>query len=359
MNPNTKKPLKVGLVGFGKSAQLLHAPLIEHNRSLELSYIVQRHSDRARRYYPKTEIVRSFEELLETDVDVVVLLTPNPTCAESARRALQAGKHVVLEPPFSLSESDAENLVLAGTRLEKVVSVFQHRRWDGDFQTVKKLLQSGRLGEVREFESRLDTQRSLPKTTWIEENLPGTSALNELGTHLIDQALVLFGRPKRIWADIRSQRGTRGDDFFEIIADYGDTRCVLKGSFLVAEPTVRFLLRGSQGSFFKYGQDPQEAALKKGETPGDVEWGRDQEHLWGQFFGNDNSSERIETVRGNYTEFYDDLVRAVSSRRLPAVTALQARDIIKFLELARASQAGGRWIEWEKLAAVEAERMSA
>ena len=110
-----------------------------------------------------------------------------------------------------------ENLVLAGTRLEKVVSVFQHRRWDGDFQTVKKLLQSGRLGEVREFESRLDTQRSLPKTTWIEENLPGTSALNELGTHLIDQALVLFGRPKRIWADIRSQRGARGDDFFDVL----------------------------------------------------------------------------------------------------------------------------------------------
>ena len=342
--------IKVGLVGFGTVAKVFHGPLISAQPTMQSTHVVERYGDTAREHYRGVEIVRSLEELLKTEGDLVVILTPNELHKPQACQALEAGKHVVVDKPFTISSEEADEVIKTARRCSRLVSVFQNRRWDSDFLTMSKILESGRLGRLVEFESRFDRFRPSLKGGWREEPRPGSGVLYDLGSHLVDQALSLFGKPERLWADIRCQReGARVDDFFELVAHYPGLRVVLKASCLAAEPRVRFHLRGTEGAFLKYGLDPQEAALRRGELPGEAGFGVEGEQCWGCLHREVDGRavvQRVSSEKGAYEEYYADISRAIREEKEPAVTARQARNTIRFLELALESQAQRRWVDW-------------
>lgn len=338
-------PIKVGLVGYGKSARIFHAPFIQHIPELSLKTVVQRHDDDAREDYPEVEIVRSTEALLkDEEVDLVVITTPNTSHYKLARLALEAGRHVIVEKPFVTASTQAQELIELAEQQGLLLSVYQNRRWDGDFLTIRKLIDSGAFGRLVEYESRYDRFRNHPKAgkAWREKDLAGSGILYDLGSHLIDQAQVLFGLPEIITADIRRQRSFgETDDYFDLDLHYGSgLKVILKAGMLVREETPRFRLHGTKGSFVKYGMDPQEEALKEGRRPGDENWGEEPETRWGTLISevNGNSVERkVETEQGCYQEFYREIIRAIGQGGKPAVTAEEARNTIRIIELAKRS----------------------
>jgi len=319
--------IQTGLVGYGSSARLFHAPLIQTTPGLNIKKVVQRHADSAAQEYPEVEIVRSTEELLEDDeIELVVITTPNTSHYKLTRMALEAGRHVVVEKPFVPSSREAQDLINLAEEQGTMLSVFQNRRWDGDFLTVKKLIGSGAFGRLVEYESRYDRFRNHPKPgkAWREKDLPGSGILYDLGSHLIDQALVLFGTPERISADVRRQRDFGGsDDYFELDLFYEEgLKVTLQACMLVRERTPRFRLRGTQGTFVKYGMDPQEEALKTGKRPGGDGWGEEPEERWGSLItevNNKRVERKVETERGCYQEFYRGMAEAILSGEPPPV----------------------------------------
>ncbi len=268
----------VGLIGFGMAARVFHAPVIEAVPRLKLLKVVERSGDEARKRYPQVEVVRDADDLLRDDrVALVVVTTPNATHFELARRSLLAGKHVVVEKPFTNTSDEALELIELARRENRLLTVNHNRRWDGDFLTVQRILQAGMLGRPVEYESRYERFRDQPREgAWREEAGPGSGILYDLGSHLIDQALVLFGQPRAVTADIQRQREfAKADDYFELLLDYDGLKVTLKAGMLVREPGPRFRLQGTEGSFVKHGMDPQEEALKRGLTPLATNWGEE------------------------------------------------------------------------------------
>ena len=348
------EPINVGLVGFGMSAQVFHAPFLDVHPNFKITKVVERHDQKSKGKYPYVEVVNDISDLLhDSGIDLIVITTPNTTHLPLARAALEAGKHVILEKPFTISTSDADQLISLAEKHHRVLSVFQNRRWDGDFLTVQKILESGYLGRLVEFESHFDRFRNYQKpNAWREENLPGSGILYDLGPHLIDQALVLFGLPEAVMADIRYQRdGSQTDDQFELVLNYPNLKVTLKAGMLVRESLPRFILQGTDGSFIKYGLDPQEAALKQGTIPAGPDWGMEPAGSWGKL--NTEIDElhfegRIETKAGCYQKYYDDIYSAITENTEPIVTAQQARNIIHIIELAFQSDDEKRTIKFEK-----------
>lgn len=342
----------VGLVGYGMAARVFHAPVITSVRGLRLRKVVERRSEESRARYPWVEVARDVDALLEDEaVELVVVATPNASHFELARRALAAGKHVVVEKPFTVTSEEADRLTeLAGER-RRVLSVFHNRRWDGDFLTVRRLLDAGLLGRLSEFESRFDRFRDRPRPgAWREEEGPGSGLLYDLGPHLLDQALVLFGRPRAVTADVRRQREfARADDSFEVRLDYDGLKVTLGAGMLVRGPVTRFALRGARGSFVKHGLDPQEEALKQGRTPSEPGWGEEPEEGWGTIdaeVGGLRLKGRVETAAGRYQAFYENVAAAVRGRAELAVKPDEAADTIRLIELAFRSSAEGRSVDF-------------
>lgn len=342
----TKQTLKAGLVGFGMVAERFHAPLISAEPAIELSHVVERHSNRSQQLYPQVEVVRSIDQLLSCPVDLVVVLTPNRSHFHLAKASLEAGKHVVIDKPMTVSSEQADELIELATLRGRVLSVFHNRRWDSDFLTLRRLLKSGSLGRIVEFESRFDRFRPDPKGGWREQSGEGTGILYDLGSHLVDQALVLFGRPQAVLADVRVQReGVQADDWFRILFDYPDVRVCLRASCLAAEPRIRFCVRGTEGSWLKRGLDRQEADLAEGRHPADSGWGEESPDTWGTLYRAEQE-EKTPAEPGSYTEYYRFLAQAVRDGRQPPVKATEARDVIFGLELCRKSMQSGRWESW-------------
>ena len=338
--------LSVGLVGFGMVAEKFHAPLISVEPALRLTHVVERRHQRSKEIYPDITVVRSLDELLKTEVDLVIVLTPNETHYPLARQALEAGKHVVIDKPMTVTSKEADDLISCAERHRRVLSVFHNRRWDGDFLALRKLVESGRLGEIVELESRFDRFRPEPKGGWREDEGPGTGVLYDLGSHLLDQALALFGPPEAVLAEIQTQRaGVSADDWFRVLLDYPKMRVCLGASCLAAGPMARFKVRGTRGTWLNHGLDPQEAELAKGRRPGES-WGVEQADAWGTLYG-ENSSQRIETEAGAYPEYYRLLAKALIEGGKPPVEAEEARDVIHGLELCRESFERRRWIRWD------------
>lgn len=341
-----KNVLSVGLVGFGMVAERFHAPLISVEPALRLTHVVERRHQRSKEIYPDVTVVRSLDELLKTEVDLVIVLTPNETHYPLARQALEAGKHVVIDKPMTVTSKEADDLISCAERHRRVLSVFHNRRWDGDFLALRKLVESGRLGEIVELESRFDRFRPEPKGGWREDEGPGTGVLYDLGSHLLDQALALFGPPEAVLAEIQTQRaGVSADDWFRVLLDYPKMRVCLGASCLAAGPKARFKVRGTRGAWIKHGLDPQEAELARGLTPGE-NWGVEQAEAWGTLYG-ENSSQRIETEPGAYPEYYRLLAKALIEGGKPPVEAEEARDVIHGLELCRKSFERRCWIRWD------------
>ena len=321
-------------------------------KGFQLDKVVERHGNTCKELYPGVKIVRDYKELLDdAELDLVVVASPNIYHFEQAKELMQAGKHVVIEKPVTPTSAEADELIRIAGEAGKKIFVYQNRRWDGDFKTIQQVVYNGYLGEILEFEAHFD--RFAPgarRSAWRDEPLPAGGVLYDLGSHLIDQALVLFGLPHAVFADIRSQRpGSKVDDYFEVNLYYERLKVTLKASVFVKEQGPRYILHGTKGSFIKYGIDPQEELLKEGLMPILPGWGKEDPDYWGvlnaemhgqQFYGN------IETEPGNYMGFYDNVYEVITKGVEQAVHPEEARNVIRIIELAFESQSARKIIEF-------------
>ena len=210
------------------------------------------------------------------EIDLIVIATPNSTHFDLASKGISAGKHVVVDKPFTVTSEEAAELISLAKKHQRVLSVFQSRRWDADFLTLRQILREGSLGEVVQFESRYDRYRPEPRQRWREQAVPGAGVWFDLGSHLVDQALQLLGPPDAIYADLELQRrGAQAVDYFHAVLRYGRSRAILTAGCLVVSETPRFAVHGTAGGFTKFGMDTQEESLKRGEVPGGRGWGHD------------------------------------------------------------------------------------
>jgi predicted dehydrogenase len=342
--------IKTALCSFGMSGRVFHGPLLAVHPEFSLTHVWQRSKSDAQEVYPEVEVVRTLDELLASDVELVVVNTPEPTHFPFAKKALEAGKHVIVEKAFTTTLAEADELIQLANDRGLLLSVFQNRRWDSDFLTVQRIVGQEMLGRLVEYEAHYDRYRNFIQAgTWKEKEAAGAGILFNLGSHLIDQALTLFGMPQQLFADVRIQRtGGEVPDNFELILYYPGLKVTLKAGYLVREETPKYTLLGTDGSFVKYGLDVQEDALKAGEVPGTPGWGVAPESQWGLLNTEVNGLHvrgKVESLAGNYSAYYDNIAAAIQSAAPLAVTALQARQVIQIIELAQQSAAQGKVLE--------------
>ncbi len=341
------KKYKIGLIGFSVGGHVFHAPFIAENESLELYKVTARKPEQqqmlAERYPEAIGVLSADDIIQDTEVDIVVVATSNDVHFSLVKAALLAGKHVVVEKPFTNTTVEADELIALAKEKNLLLSVHHNARFHSDFKTVKKIIASGRLGRVVNYEARFDRFRNfLRPGAWREANLPGSGIHYDLGAHLIDQSLQLFGHPDSVFADLRVQRdGAKAVDDFEIILSYPKLKVSLKGQMLAKEPTPRFAVYGVNGSFVKRGVDPQENLLRAGVRPGDMsDWGREEEDTYGTLSILENGqdvAEHIPSEVGSGQDFYRNIVDVLGGREDLIVQPAQARDVIRILELAEQS----------------------
>jgi predicted dehydrogenase len=290
--------------------------------------------------YPEVEIVTDYKQLLnDPEIELVVISLPNTLHFPVAKACLEAGKHIIIEKPLVPTSAEADELISLSEATGKKIFVFQNRRWDGDFKTVKKVVSEGMLGKLLEYEAHFDRYTPVRKrAAWRDDPLPASGLLYDLGPHLIDQALVLFGKPESVYADIRSQReNSRVDDYFQLELHYQSMKAILKAGFFVREPGARYTLHGTLGSFVKYGIDPQESLLKQGFMPTGENWGKEESSFWGLLNTEREGTHfrgQIETETGNYHGFYQDVYHVLTTGGTPEVKPEEARTVIRVIELA-------------------------
>jgi scyllo-inositol 2-dehydrogenase (NADP+) len=340
----------VGLASYGMSGQVFHGPLIHVNPAFEIVSILERSKDLATKRFPYAKIVRTYDMLLEDErIDLVIVNTPDPLHYDMCMEALKAGKNVIVEKPFVHDSKKGQELINLAKDRKLLLSVFQNRRWDGDFLTIRDILNKKLLGRVVEYEAHYNRFRNIiVEDTW-KEDIGSGSTLYNLGSHLIDQAIVLFGKPEYVYADIRVLRtGGRVDDAFTLLLGYEGIKVTLKASYLVKESGPRYYLHGSNGSYLKYGIDPQEEALKGGELPEGKNWGKEAMEDWGILnteAGGKSVRGKYETLPGCYGEYYDNIARALNEGIEPAVLSEQANLVIRIIEAAMESNKTGKRIQ--------------
>lgn len=344
--------IDVGLVGFGFAGRTFHAPVIAAVEGLRLAAILQRQGSEAEQAYPAARVVRNIDELLAIDsIRLVVIATPNPTHFDLAKQCLLAGRDVVIDKPFATTYAEAADLVDLANTSKRLLSVYQNRRWDGDFLTIQHLLPEGKLGRVVLFESHFDRFRpDLKDNAWRERPEPGSGVLFDLGPHLIDQAMVLFGAPEAISADVRTERdGAAAADAFDVVLYYAGLRALLRAGSLVSTQTPRFVIQGTHGGYLKYGLDPQEDALKRGETPAGEFWGYEAPERWGTLLiaqGDSFLTDKFPTLPGDYRQYYRNVRDAMLGTAPLGVTAEQALRVMRALELALESSLQRCVVPW-------------
>jgi predicted dehydrogenase len=334
------KKIRTGITSYGMSGRVFHAPLLHVHPGFEIVSVLERSHAFSVQRFPYIRIVSTYEEMLaDQDIELIVVNTPDHLHFDMAAMALDAGRHVVVEKPFTLAVREADELIRRARDKNLMLSVFHNRRWDSDFLTVQKLVAGNMLGRLVEYEAHFDRYRNfIQPDTWKESSSSGTGTLYNLGSHLIDQALVLFGLPVSVTADIRKQRtGSQVDDAFILWLNYPDIRVTLKGGYLVRQAGPRYILHGTEGSFLKPGIDPQEDQLKAGLLPGGPEWGKEPEENQGLLNTDINDMHvtgKLETLPGNYLAYYDTIYQAITGGKEPAVTGEQGRDVIRIIEAA-------------------------
>lgn len=333
-------PIRIGIAGFGMSAKIMHIPFLLCNSRYQITAILERRSQEAAKLVPGVGIVTSIEDLVSrTDVDVVVVATPNDTHFSYAEKALLAGKHVIIEKPFTDTINEARVLIELSRRLGLTLTVFQNRRYVADFLTVKQIVAEKLLGEIVEFEARYDRYRpSLVAGSWKESGKLGSGVLYNLGSHLIDQALMLFGSPKYLYADVRMIRpGVQADDYFDIQLHYDRFKVILKSNMLVREHGPRFMINGTKGSFIKYGEDVQEESINQGLKPNTPDWGSDPESQWGLLHTEKDGKvirEVYPSVKGGFGQFYENLYQTLVNGAPLQEKAEHGYNTIRMIELA-------------------------
>jgi predicted dehydrogenase len=342
----TDGDIRVGLIGYGLGGAAFHAPLIATTPGMRLAAIVTANPDRVRQAqadHPDAAIVESADRLWDRadTLDLVVITTPNRTHVPLARSALAAGLPVVVDKPFAAATDEARALVNEARGLDRLLTVFQNRRWDGDFLTLRRLIAEGALGDVHRFESRFERWRPVPRPGWRETADPAEAGgiLYDLGSHLIDQALMLFGPVTHVYAELdRHRPGARADDdAFVALTHASGVRSHLWMSALAGDHALRMRVLGNRAAYVKTGMDVQEAALRAGARPG-PDWGVDPQHAWGRLVTGD-ASESMRTERGAYPEFYARVATALRDGGPPPVDPMDAVAGLEIIEAARRSAA--------------------
>lgn len=343
--------IRVGLVGFGMAGRVFHAPLISSVEGLELAAVVERKSDHAEQRYPGITVYRSVDELLaDSSIKLVVVATPNATHFDIALRALEAAKNVVVDKPAGVSSNEIAQLLELASAVGLQFFPFHNRRWDSDFQTIQKLLHEKSIGELAHFQSTFDRWRpGASSRVWKDEPDQGGTLL-DLGTHIVDQALTLFGAPESVGAEVRREReGEGGNDAFTIRLHYFTRMTVtLSANSLATLARPRFLLRGTKGNYWKWGLDLQEENLGKIARIDSPDWGKEPQDKWGTLcIDNDGSLETkaVEPVVGDYRQFYSGVRDTLLGQGKPPVAGLDAWRTARLLEWAVESSKAHRDIE--------------
>jgi len=350
--------VRVGLIGFGLAGQAFHAPVIRGVEGMELACILERRTNNAKARYPEIRIARTLEEMLADDtLQLIVVATPNDTHFSYAKTCLEAGRDVVVDKPLTPTLAEAEELVRIAAARGRLLTVYQDRRWDGSFLTVKKLVQAGALGSVAEYEVRFDRFRLDQKAgAWREQSdFPAAGVLWDLGPHLIDGALVLFGEPQAISAAALRQRdGSQVDDAFDVVLEYPHLRATLRARIIAYAPGPHLLLHGTQGSFLKYGMDPQEEILRGPNCPDGHDWGAgwglDAEENWGTLSRVGEPPRKIKTERGDYRGFYANVRDAIEKKAALDVPPEQFLRTQRAIILAHKSSREKRVVFWNEAA---------
>ena len=342
----TSGSIGVGIVGYGLAGRYFHAPFIAAVEGLRISAVATSHSDRAaaaRREHPDTAVVESFDALLDRpDVDLVVVAAPNRTHVPLGIRALEAGRHVVVDKPIATDVGDADRLVEAAERSGRTLSVYHNRRFDGDFLTLRALVSAGTLGPIDSLESRFEIGVPLADA-WREDADEAGGPHRDLGAHLVDQALLLFGDPVRVFAHLDRRRpGTEVDDSTFVALEHpGGERSRIWTSLISPWGRPRFRLRGLLGEYVKDERDPQEASALAGAKPTDPGFGEDPPEHWGRLYLLDAEPRTVPTERGDYRRYYELLRDAIRTGSAPPVDPLDAIRGLRVLEAAEASARTG------------------
>jgi predicted dehydrogenase len=340
-------PIHLAVIGYGLAGRVFHAPLIGHTPGLALHSVVTSQHAVVSATLPGVRVCATAEEVFDDQaVDAVVIATPNALHAPLALAALQAGKHVLVDKPFALDALQAEALVSVAEANDRVVTVFQNRRFDADFLTLQALLARGTLGDIAECHVHFDRFRPQVRDRWREQAGPGSGLWYDLGPHLLDQMLMLFGCPRAISVDTDCQRGTGGVDWFHAVLHYPRMRAVLHAGSLVAAATPRFAVHGRRGSWVKHGRDVQEAQLAAGRRPGDADWGLDPQPglLTCVDTAGGLQEAPLANLPGDYRAVYEGFASAIHGKTAPVVTAEQALLLMRLLDAGQLSAREGRRI---------------
>lgn len=330
----------------------MHAPFLKVRPELyDVVVVLERHKEESKILFPKSAIVRSMNELLQHDVELVIITTPNDSHFSYSKAAMLAGRHVVVDKPFTITSSEALELIELNRQTKKVLSVFQNRRYVTDYLTIQELLQKNLLGRLHTYEANYNRYRpEAIANAWRETAEPGSGVLYDLGPHLIDQCLCFFGLPKNIFADIRTQRShVKADDYFELQLDYGFLKATLKAGMLVRENGPRYVLHGTAGSFIKYGEDPQEVYLRAGKLPTEVaNWGIEDESIWGTLHTEKAGSvikEKFPSLPADFGGYYENLFRTIRENAPLQEKPEHSYNNICLIEMAFESSKQKSWIE--------------
>lgn len=349
--------INAGLIGYGYASKTLHAPLINATEGIRLCAISSRDGAKVKADWPEVQHCATPEQLIALEeLELIVIASPNDSHFPLAKAALEAGKHVVVDKPFTLTLAEAEALSELAKRKDKLLAVFHNRRWDADFLTLRRVIASGELGEIQQFESHIDRYRPVVRERWREQAQPGAGLWYDLGPHLLDQSLQLFGEPDSLYLDLATQRsGAQTDDHFHAVLSYGKQRVILHASTQVLDAGPRYQLMGSKGCYRKYGLDTQENQLKSGMSPLDSQFGVDPRPgvlltagsaTAEQLQSGDVPVRRqsVANQRGDYLAFYRGMVEAIQHDAPLPVLTQDAVKVMQWLELGLQSANEGRRI---------------
>lgn len=342
------KVINVAIAGFGMSAQVFHCPFLDLDPHFCLKKVYERSTDKAKQRYPYVEIVREFSQLLSDDIDLVIITTPNLTHYSLAKQAIIAGKHVIVEKPIAVTVAEAEELALLAKQHNVMLSVYQNRRWDNGALTVKHLVETQQLGTIVDYEIRFERYTKSKNTKqWKETGELGVGLVYDLGVHLIDHVVDLFGIPTALYADIRHQHpDVLGEDNFQIYFYYPDKKITMSATKYAREAAPHIILQGTLGSYIKQNVDNQEALLLAGIRP-QGDWNKEEEKNWGILHTEQDgvvTRKRFAGRLGNYQAYYDNIYATLTNNAPLAVTVEQAIDVLSLIEKVYQSAALGQKI---------------
>ncbi|MEH6579351.1 MAG: oxidoreductase [Amphritea sp.] len=335
--------IKTAVIGFGLSATVFHIPFIQASSAFELVAICSSQKDAVQKSLPEVAVYDSAQSMIEeSDAELIIITAPNKVHYSLTHLALSHNKHVIIEKPFVTSIEQGEQILEFARSQNKVLAVFHNRRWDGDFLTVKHLINTHQLGDVKYFESHFDRFRPVVQQRWREQSGDGTGILFDLGPHLIDQALDLFGMPDLVTARcLASRENAKVTDFFNLWLHYPDKEVVLQSSPFAAAPTLRFHVQGTQGSYLKHGLDPQEARLRQGRVPKQWDWSAETPEEYGVLHHAEGHSV-VPTHVGGYQHFFQNVADTIAGECDLAVATHEALNCLKIIELAIQSSSTGK-----------------